>query len=215
MKIDAVILAKSTMWGAFCVAGLDVNNDRWVRFVSFEDGDPLADYQLMFMNSPGSCQPLDVGRISIAREIPKRNHSEDVMIKRDLWLKLGRMTIDDVLKFHPAEEYRYIFGNDCEYVTEGEMMRLGFRYSLILVHVQGLSVRYEQNFSGKIRGRAEFSYNGVCYRNIRVTDPEYEHGKGSVNFGEAFLVMSMPVKPFRENGRYYKLIAKIFTKESR
>ena len=215
MKIDAVIMAKSSMWGNFCVAGIDVDTGKWVRFVSYEKGEPLADYQLMFVNSGGSCEPLDVGRIGIAQRIPRRNHTEDCMIKYSPWLKMGIMKLEEVLKLHPAENHKFIFGNANNYVTEYEMQRFRFNYSLILIQVEGLEIFFENNFSGNIRGRANFIYNGVKYEYIRVTDTGYEPDeqacisqKFRVMISSAYLVMSMPVKPFR--GRYYKLIAKIF-----
>ncbi len=215
MKIDAVIMAKSSMWGNFCVAGIDVDTGKWVRFVSYEKGEPLADYQLMFVNSGGSCEPLDVGRIGIAQRIPRRNHTEDCMIKYSPWLKMGIMKLEEVLKLHPAENHKFIFGNANNYVTEYEMQRFRFNYSLILIQVEGLEIFFENNFLGNIRGRANFIYNGVKYEYIRVTDTGYEPDeqagisqKFRVMISSAYLVMSMPVKPFR--GRYYKLIAKIF-----
>ncbi len=215
MKIDAVILAKSSMWGNFCVAGIDVDTGKWVRFVSYEKGEPLADYQLMFVNSGGSCEPLDVGRIGIAQRIPRRNHTEDCMIKYSPWLKMGIMKLEEVLKLHPAENHKFIFGNANNYVTEYEMQRFRFNYSLILIQVEGLEIFFENNFLGNIRGRANFTYNGIKYKFIRVTDTGYEPDEQAGIFKEfrviipsAYLVMSMPVKPF--HGRYYKLIAKIF-----
>ena len=210
MKIDAVILAKSTMWGNFCVAGIDIHSGMWVRFVSYGDGEPLNDSQMMFINFPGSCEPLDVARIRVAKRLPKHNHSEDCMIERDAWLKLGRFTIHDVLKIHEDEEYRYIFGNNREYLTGQEMRTLSHRYSLILVKAENLTLYTERNYSNELKTRAEFTHQGRQYRYIRVTDPEYEYASEGecVKIGDAYLTMSMPVKSFRE--RYYKLIAKIF-----
>ena len=42
MKVDAVILAKSTMWGRFCVAGIDIPSGMWLRFTGYDDGEPIA-----------------------------------------------------------------------------------------------------------------------------------------------------------------------------
>ena len=210
MKIDAVILAKSTMWGNFCVAGIDMHSGMWVRFVSYGDGEPLDDSQMMFINDSGSCNPLDVARIRIVHRMPRKNHTEDCMIERDAWLKLGRLTIEEVLQVHVAESYRYIFGNDREYVDEEEMKQLRLRYSLILIKAESLRLYHEYNFEGERKTRAEFVHNGRKYTAIRVTDPEYSGQL--MNFETAYLVMSMPAKPFM--GRYYKLIAKIFPPQS-
>ena len=211
MKIDAVILAKSTMWGKFCVAGIDVRTGYWVRFVGYGDGNPLDDSQMMFINDAGSCEPLDLARIRVAKRIPRHNHVEDCMIERDAWLKLGRLSIDEVLAVHPEESYRFIYGNGREYVDEEEMMELRFRYSLILIRADNLTLRPERNRNDELRARAFFTHNGRDYEHIRVTDPDYEHCTDSLKLGGAYLVMSMPVKPF--NGRYYKLIAKILAQQ--
>lgn len=210
MKIDAVILAKSTMWGKFCVAGIDIHSGMWVRFVGYEDGEPLDDSQMMFINAPGSCEPLDVARIRIAKRLPRKNHVEDCMIMRDSWLKLGRMSIEEVLQIHQDESYRYIFGNEREYVSDEEMSQLRHRYSLILILASKLTLQYELNRSNELKVRASFIHNGREYSQIRVTDPEFEPEslEPPREIGEACLTMSMPSKPFQ--GRYYKLIAKIF-----
>ena len=207
MKIDAVILAKSTMWGKFCVAGIDVHSGGWVRLVGYRDGDPLDDSQMMFINDCGSCQPLDLARIRIAQRLPRHNHVEDCMIERDAWLKLGRLSVNEVLQTHPEESYRFIFGNGMEYVTDEEMSQLRFRYSLILIRAESLTLAPERNRKDELKARASFIHNGRQYEHIRVTDPEYEHRTDTFTLGTAYLVMSMPVNPFK--GRYYKLIAKI------
>ena len=128
---------------------------------------------------------------------------------------MGRLKLEDVLKIHPAENHKFIFGNANNYITEYEMQRFRFNYSLILIQVEELEIFFERNFSGNIRGRANFTYNGVKYRSIRVTDTGYEPDEQAgiskefrVIIPRAYLVMSMPVNPF--NDRYYKLIAKIF-----
>jgi len=215
MKIDAVIMAKSLMFGNFCVAGIDVETGAWVRFVAFETGEPLADFNLMFVNASGSCEVLDVGRIGIARKIPKNNHTEDLMIKYTPWLKMGRMKIDEVLKIHEPENHEFIFGTPHDYVHASEMQKLKLNYSLILIKVEDLKIHFLENFHGDIRGRADFIYNGVEYKNIRVTDPYYEINENLIKnycfmMKNAYLVMSMPASPFWKNGKYYKLIAKIF-----
>ncbi|MBR2208290.1 MAG: hypothetical protein IJ859_05705 [Synergistaceae bacterium] len=215
MKIDAVIMAKSTMWGNFCVAGIDVETGAWVRFVAFETGEPLADFNLMFVNAPGSCEVLDVGRIGIARRVPKNNHTEDLMIKYTPWLKMGRMKLEEVFKIHEPENHKFIFGTPRNYVDVSEMQRLKLNYSLILIKVENLKISFVENFHGDIRGRADFIYNDVEYTDIRVTDPYYEFNDSLIkNYylktDAAYLVMSMPSKPFEKNGKYYKLIAKIF-----
>ena len=210
MKIDAVIMAKSDMWGKFCVAGIDVHSGMWVRFVGYEDGNPLDESQMMFINDGGSCNPLDLARIRIAKRFPRHNHVEDCMIERDAWMRLGRLTIQEVLSVHDEEEYRYIFGNGREYLTDDEMKNLRLRYSLILIRAENMTLYSEENTRGEIKYRAEFTHCGRTYTRIRVTDPEYSPKRSGLRMtiGTAYLTMSLPAKPFNE--RYYKLVAKIF-----
>ena len=218
MLVDAVIMAKSSMFGKFCFAGINIESGEWLRFISYEDGSPLADFQLMYENAPGSSNPLDVARINITGYKPRNNHTEDFTIKLSLLQKIDRWTLKDVLEIHPAENsiHKFIFGNDKDFIHESEFQSYGFDYSLILIRVEELEIYFEEKFkSNELRGRADFLYNGVRYRNIRVTDPLYEFLFSTpknfrVKFSEAHLVMSMPVKPFKRNGKYYKLIAKIF-----
>ena len=209
MKIDSVIMAKSNMFGKFCVAGIDLYSGKWVRFVSFEDGAPLEDFQLIFINSPGSCKILDTARIPIARKIghSRQNHSEDFMIKYEAWLKLGQMDLQEVIKFHPPENYDYLFGNSREYLTLDEMSKYKINYSLIFIEVEDLKIYHEFNYNNELKARANFDYNGDLYTHIRVTDPEFDNAKNLL-IPHAYLVMSMPAKPFYE--KFYKLIAKIF-----
>lgn len=216
MKIDAVIMAKSTMLGNFCVAGIDIETGAWVRFVAFETGEPLADFNLMFVDAPGSCEVLDVGRIGIACRVPRNNHTEDLMIKYTPWLKMGKMSLDEVFKIHAPENHKFIFGTPRNYVDVNEMKKLNLDYSLILIKVENLEIYFAKNSRGNIRGHADFFYNGVEYTDVRVTDPYYEINESliknfSLKFGAAYLVMSMPSRPFEGNGKYYKLIAKIFS----
>ena len=132
-------------------------NRRLGSLRGFETGDPLADFNLMFVNAPGSCEVLDVGRIGIARKFPENNHTEDLMIKYTPWLKMGRMKIDEVLKIHAPENHEFIFGTPRNYVDESEMQKLKLNYSLILIKVEKLEIHFVENFRG----------------DIRVTDPCY------------------------------------------
>ena len=197
MKIDAVIMAKSSMFGNFCVAGINIETGEWVRFVAFETGDPLADFNLMFVNAPGCCEVLDVGRIGIARRFPRNNHTEDCMIKYTPWLKMGKLKLDEVLKIHPPEEHEFIFGTPHNYVHVSEMNKLKLNYSLILIHVENLRIYFMENSRGFIRGNADFIYNGIEYKGIRITEPRFEINaefikNHSFKTPEAYLVMSMP-----------------------
>ena len=203
MKIDAVILTKSNMWGKFCVAGIDVNCGKWIRFVLDEYGEPLSDANLKFTNTSGICKPLDIVRFEAVRYAPIRNHTENYIVEPFSCTKLGSCGIDDVLKIHPAEMHKYIFCTNDSNIGGRFMDRLRLNYSLMLIYADTVEIR-----SNDGKSRAAFMYNGTQYEYMRITDPDYA-GRNEL-ITEAYIVMSMPNTPFRANGKYYKFVAKIY-----
>ena len=74
-----------------------------------------------------------------------------------------------------------------------------------------MKIYHERNFNNELKARASFDYNGDYYTQIRITDPEFDNENAKdLIISHAYLVMSMPAKPLKANGRFYKLIAKIF-----
>ena len=193
---DAVILTKSYMQGGFCVAGIDVKTGKWIRFVRDEKGSSMP-YSFPY-------NPLDVVRVEIDRYNPVRNHTEDYIVKA---LKLiSRVSLNDVINIHAPENHGFIFGNSSTTLSEQEMQMFNFDYSLIFIRVEGMHI-YQRKRSNKYV--AYFDYNGVYYKNLRITDPIYNPKLGDLYFENAYIVVSMPKDSFRD-GLYYKFVAKIF-----
>ena len=206
---DVVILTKSTMYGGFCITGFELKSRKWIRFVSDAAGTPLMGPQTKFLNVPGFLEPLDIVRVNTTREVPINNHTEDVIVNYETLRKRGSSRLEAVLRFHPAEEHEYIFGNNSDSLTEQEMNTFKFDYSLVFVNVKNFQITYQQK-RDRISCRASFSYNNHKYSSIRITDPVYTSRNENLKLDEAYLVLSMPKVPFEKDGRFYKFAAKIF-----
>lgn len=208
MNKDIVILAKSRKDNGYCVAGLDIYTGKWIRLVTDENGAPLLSIHTAYKNVAGFCEPLDVVRVEILKRVPHKNHTEDCLIRVMNMKKRGFTTMANLMRFHPPENYEYVFGNGLNSLSTQEMESNNFQYSLIFIRVKNMTVHYRGRSP-----RADFEYNGVIYKDFSITDPDYETSDGvSYNDGmrNTYLVVSMPDKPFFRDKRCYKFIAKIF-----
>lgn len=210
MERRIVILTKSAMHGGSCVAGIDIdsgNSGKWVRLVSDANGSSLDKNYTAYCNTIGECQPLDVVSVDITGSVPIRNQQENVQINAKSMRKLGTCNSSQFLQIHQAKN-QYIFGNASRFLTEEDMQYYNFNYSLILVYVQNLTF----TISDYGKSKANFIYNGIQYKYMSVTDPEYfaEKIADGTKFDHAYLVVSMPKEPYNKDGCYYKFIAKVF-----
>lgn len=190
MIAEIAILTKSTMRGAYCIAGLNINTGKWMRLVRDAEGNPLTPMY-------GNCEPHDVVKVEV-ESVPLRNQTENCRVIFGTMQKAGTWNIDDVVRLHPPERHEYVFGNNSPSLSADEMQRYNFNYSLMLIKADRM------NING---GRAAFTYNGRDYHNMRVTDPYYEGINAGL--GNAYIVVSMPSSPYR-GAAYGKFAAKVF-----
>lgn len=207
MKKEVVILTMSSKNKKYCVAGLDVNNGEWIRLVSNDEEShgALLRNDVTYKDNT-ICQPLDIVRIPVFGDCPIKYQPENVLINSEkYWKKTGEFDIETLLDTYDLDEPSYIFGNTDPYVTEEKMSQIG--YSLITVEVSNLRISHPGEHSTKAR----FTYNGVSYTNMSVTDPNF-YDNIDFQYDKALLIVSLPDAPYWVNGedRYYKFIAKIF-----
>ena len=89
-EIDVVILTKSSKNGGYCVAGIDVNNSKWVRLVSsdIESHGALFNQDMQYRNNT-FCNLLDVVRVPVLRKDPSEHQPENILIdEEEYWEKL-------------------------------------------------------------------------------------------------------------------------------
>lgn len=209
MEKEVVILTKSSKFGRFCVAGVDLRTGEWVRFVSDDlpSHGALSELDITFANQ-SVCKPLDVVSVDVVRPEPLAHQPENYLINsQELWRKTGELSIFEVLDVHPAEVRDFIYGNTNSFVDEWEID--GIDHSLTLVYVSSLTIHQTINSFNKPKSKASFFYNGKWYSGMSVTDRKYYAVPDGTRYTNAYLVVSLPDTPFPENC-YYKFIAQIF-----
>lgn len=202
--VEIAIMGKSLKNGGYCVAGIEIHTNRWVRLVSSDEPSCGALFHPHMQYEDNSfCVPLDVVRVPFLRPYPHIYQPENILIDENKrWKKLGKISIYDLLRFHPPETHQYLLGNLYPYITATKVGSVG--HSLILVEVTHLVITHPRERSTK----AEFFYQSTRYENISVTDPEYYSTTNNFRLERAILIMSLPNNPY--NDRYYKFIAKIY-----
>lgn len=212
MVRDVVILAMSSKYREYCVAGIDIKNGNWVRLVSDDEEThgALTKDHVRYANGQ-LCQPLDVIRLEVLKDVPFEHQSENVMINPNCyWTKIGSTSLEAVLQLHPVENHATIFGNQFEYIMASVIQNYNINYSLIIVRVNNLTIRRTEY--NKIK--ATFEYRGIQYNNMSVTDSDFFNVAIEEPFftENAVIVMSIPDAPYEVYGeeRYYKFVAKVF-----
>ena len=209
MEREVAILTRSSKYGGYCVAGVDINTGEWVRFVSnnVQTHGALSRGDITYENR-SICNPLDVAVEDVVRAAPLAHQPENYLIdSRKYWRKTGECTLSDVLDVHPAEIRPYLYGNLNPFVDSEEIDNIG--YSLTLIRVSSLTISQTTNIYNKPKTKASFVYNGKCYNNMSVTDPDFYSVLNGTRFANAYLVISLPDTPFPENC-YYEFVAQIY-----
>ncbi len=202
---EVAILTMSSKNHGYCVAGIDLQNGKWIRLVSDDVDTHGALSKEDVRYSDGIyCKPLDVVRVAIDQYTPIEHQPENALIDSSKYLeKVGTIDIGRVLEIHPAEFHDVLLGNQYAYITEAGIYKVS--ESLILVNVSDLTIYHPSEWSTK----ATFTYRGTQYSNLAVTDPEYYTAPNNHHVNKAILVISLPDSP--QNDKYYnKFVAKIF-----
>ena len=209
MKREVAILTKSSKFGGYCVAGVDINTGEWVRFVSdkAQTHGALSKSDMTYKNGI-ICKPLDIVSADVMESTPVSHQPENCLIdSTKCWVKIRECTLSDVLSIHPAEVRPFIYGNLCPFVNGGDIADIG--YSLTLVEVSSLTIYEQTNVYERPKTKASFLYNGKQYNNMSVTDPNFYSVPNETSFTHAYLIISLPDTPIPDD-RYYKFVAQIY-----
>lgn len=193
-----VILANSRKLRGRCVAGKD-SKGNWIRLVKHvHDPIPLDEATALGMLKVFEVDGI-INRPSAAFNYHTENSSYGSI---RLLGGLDRAELDRLV-----DDVAYVFGTGKQ-VSEVEAQKLD--YSLLFVKVNNLRIYYKSsgNYRDKLRG--QFSYRGVLYDDIAVTDSLVEERLSnrrapySEVHAEAYITVSIG-EIFNNNA--YKLIA--------
>ena len=195
---EIVILANSRKLGGRCVAGKD-SNGNWIRLVKHvHDPIPVDEAIALGMLKVFEVEGL-VNRPSGSYNYHTENFSYG---KVKLLGDLDKSKLDTLV-----DDVAHVF-EDGSKISEIEAQKLN--YSLLFVKVANLRIYYKSsgNYRDKLRG--QFSYRGVVYTDIAVTDSLVEERLSNRRYPyselhqEAYITVSIG-KIFNNNA--YKLIA--------
>ena len=193
-----VILANSRKLRGRCVAG-KYENGEWVRLVKNQH-DPIPVREAINL---GMLNVFEVGGIVNRPSAEFNYHTENSSYTTTTFL--GGLDVSKLDKL--TDDVAYIFGTGSK-MREAEAQKID--YSLLFVKVSNLQIYYKDGgqYPDKLRG--QFSYRGVLYEDIAVTDSLIEERLSDFQFPysefhqEAYITVSIG-EIF--NGHAYKLIS--------
>lgn len=212
-EITMIIMAKSSKFGQYCVAGINYENGEWVRLVTagenengkYKDG-PISRKFLTDKNGY-VCGCLDVIKVKCIEYTFDSIQPENVLVaEREQIEYMYTVELKNVLDLHPCEKMDYIFADTKPYLCDNRMNELDC--SLVLVKVQNLKVYKVTNSYGQVKTKVDFWYEGKYYNKLSVTDSDY-YDLDDIYLKEGVLVISIG-KNFRNCMDHYKFVSKIY-----
>ena len=201
--MELVILTKSSKFGNYCVAGIDVRTRRWVRLVTDDESvdGALTDDDCRYADN-SVMRELDM--VNVFDAVPcggKTHQSENHLFDTRRGLqKTGTFSVPELKLLLPVHPYPFALGSQNEKIARRE---LNIDHSLELIAVSDLYLRHNE----KRKLKASFVYQGLQYENFSVTDPAL-YGRNQY-IPRAILAISLGNHP-ASNGYYYKFLAKCY-----
>ena len=215
MKKLMVILAKSAKYGNYCVAGIEISTNKWIRPISHDekiaDAVPAAD---LIYSDNTEAQILDVVEIDF-EDTPVSNviQPENFFYKNSTWKKLGRWNLSDVEKFCGLDSTDFIFYDTARRLEIDTINNADRKKSLLLLPLENFSVIIDFRNDEK-KFHANFDYGGIRYERFGIGDIALREKFKDNSCGEFFVtekaVAALSLtNPFRDS-RCYKMIATLF-----
>lgn len=211
-KVRMAVLTMSAKFGGYCVAGINMRNGRWERIVTEDEESHGALFNSDLTSKDGRLvRELDIIDVPIVDFLKDDIQPENILLCKDEPIEIiGKTTLEEVLKIHPCNLRKGIFGNYYQFLLPEEIEKI--RHSLEIIEVSNFKLYRAENSSGKLKTKAEFVYNNRKYWNMSVTDLfALENFEKFVEVDKAILVISIGTE---FNGRYYKYIATIYPCEN-
>lgn len=215
MNKNIILLTKSKKYHNYCVAGIDIETGEWIRLISENDdihnAVPLED---LTYEDNTEAQVLDIINVELIDHRPSYYQLENCIYNsKYYWDKIGRATIDQVLKIQKPISDNFIFHNKEDRLNKCyiESIPLENRYSLILIQPQDACIKVERNpFKYyRLEYTACFKYKEIYYE-LKITDIQFtskysKKGLYPLNSKVAFVVSLADLF----HNCHYKLVASI------
>ncbi|GAB1475496.1 hypothetical protein MASR2M70_03280 [Bacillota bacterium] len=219
MKKEIVLLTKSKKFGAYCIAGIDVLTNQWIRIVA-SGGGAIKKIDACYENGD-EAEILDIIEVEITGEDNIAFQPENYIMKaRSKWIKKGSASFDVIYQkaAKDANSNEKVF-YDLAYQIPGDFLKCLNRsevYSLMIIKIHNPYLILNKDNEGSIpKGKLSFYYKGEHYNYFRITDTDFLKSWQNQDhmcslYGDYYIVISLGEES-PHDGRHYKLIAKIFS----
>ena len=215
MKKILVILAKSLKYGNYCVAGIELSTNKWIRPISHDEkiADAVTAAELTYSDNT-EAQILDVVEIDFEDiGVENKIQPENSFFKNTKWKKLGRWNLNDVEKFCGFNSIDFIFYDTSRRLEFSTLDNFDKKKSLLILPIENISVVTEIRNDEK-KFQANFIYGRVNYKYFGVGDISLREKFSDKPCGEYFVTEKAVAtfsltNPFRDN-RCYKMMANLF-----
>ena len=208
-SFDMIVLTRSSKYGDYCVAGIDMSSGRFIRLVS-DNGKThgALSYRDLIMDNGCNANPLDVVHITNAQYCPGGTQKENYRIDRNEQLQyIHTITTKELSHFYRTTSQSGIFNAFEPIIQPAQARKLD--HSLELVCVNNLRV-YTELRNGKNRTKADFVKDGRKLSRFSVTDPNYYGNDGAINtISKALIVCSIADDDWAMEHGYYVFISAI------
>ena len=204
MEKDIIILACSAKHSGYCVAGIDLSTDDWIRLVASKNlNTNEIPKSFMLYSDFTTCKPLDVVTVDILEELPGDIQPENALINLNRKPVLKYRVTPNQLENYISNDL-YIYKGVTSYMNQSTALSCG--YSLRLFKVQDIYLNVFE-CDRRMKSKLNFKYNGLSYEGWSMTDPSFYRCNSGKICNEGLIVVSIPEDGY--NGNYYKFVSKI------
>ncbi|WP_456402493.1 dual OB domain-containing protein [Persephonella sp.] len=212
MKKKILLLANSVKRGQRCIAGIDVENREWIRFVKDRNGKELllSDFEIVDKDNEkihNNVFILSLLEVEIKEKVPLNHQKENCIIDSKI------VFIENYPKSKLEEFVQYpkdLWGRDNKVsLTEIDKNNVDSSLFLIKVDKVELYLKDRSEWGQSPQRRARFLYNNIDY-DFPLTDPKYERLEKKI-IENVYLVISLG-EPWEDGDGYcYKLVAGVIS----
>lgn len=215
MKKLMVILAKSAKYGNYCVAGIELSTNKWIRPISHDENiaDAVPVEDLTYSDNT-EAQILDVVEIDF-EDTPVQNaiQPENFFYKNSKWKKFAHWNLSDFEKFCGFDSTDFIFYDTSRRLEIDTINNADKKKSLLILPLENFSVSIVIRNDEK-KFKANFSYGGINYEDFSVGDivlreKFFDKPCGNFFVAEKSVATLSLTNPFKDN-RCYKMIANLW-----
>lgn len=212
MKKILVILAKSAKYGNYCVAGIELSTNKWIRPISHDEKifDAVTAAELTYSDNT-EAQILDVAEIDFEDTRVENPVQPENFFFKGTWKKLAHWNLNDFEKFCGYDKTDFIFYDTSRRLELSTLTEKN--KSLLILPIENLSVSTEFH-NCEIKFYANFSYGGEIYERFGVGDiflrtKFADKSRGNFFVAKKAVATFSLTNPYKDN-RCYKMLANLF-----